>query len=92
TPWNVGLNQGTFSGATVTSRKMSGPGSASLSYSLYQDAARTRNWGNTVGTDTVPGTGTGTAQSLTVYGRVPGSQTAAVPGSYADTIVVTLTY
>ncbi|HEY1961191.1 MAG TPA: spore coat U domain-containing protein [Rhizomicrobium sp.] len=92
TPWNVGLNQGSFSGATVTTRKMAGPGSSPLSYSLYQDAARSRNWGNTVGTDTVPGTGTGSAQSLNVYGRIPGAQTAVVPGNYADTIVVTLTY
>jgi spore coat protein U-like protein len=92
TPWNIGLNQGTFSGATVTTRRMTGPGSSSLLYFLYQDAARTTNWGDTVGTDTVSGTGTGSAQLLNVYGRVPGSQTTGMPGSYADTILVTLTY
>jgi spore coat protein U-like protein len=91
TPWNVGLNQGTFAGATVTTRRMSGPGGAALTYALYQNAARTTNWGNTVGTDTVSGTGTGAAQLLNVYGRIPGAQ-APVPGSYTDTILVTLTY
>jgi spore coat protein U-like protein len=71
---------------------MSGPGGSGLSYSLYQNSTRTTNWGNTVGTDTVSGTGTGNAQALNVYGRIPGSQTSVVPGSYADTITVTLTY
>jgi len=92
TPWNVGLNQGTFSGATVTTRRMSGPGSSALMYSLYKDAARTTNWGNTIGTDTVSGTGTGSTQLLNVYGRIPALQSAAVPGIYTDTILVTLTY
>ena len=91
TPWNVGLNQGTSPGATVTTRKMTGPGATSLSYGLFQDAARTVNWGNTVGTDTVPGTGTGASQSLTVYGRIPASQTP-VAGGYRDTITATLTF
>jgi spore coat protein U-like protein len=91
TAWNVGLNQGTFSGATVTTRRMSGPGGSALMYSLFKDAARTTNWGNTVGTDTLSGTGTGAAQLLNVFGRIPGSQTPA-PGSYTDTILVTLTF
>lgn len=52
TPYNVGLNAGTAPSATVTTRKMSGPGGALLAYALYQDAAHTINWGNTIGTDT----------------------------------------
>lgn len=91
TPYNVGLNAGTGSGATVATRKMTGPASATLNYSLYTTAARTTVWGNTVGTNTVAGTGTGAAQSLTVYGRVPVQSTPAT-GSYTDTIVVTVTY
>jgi spore coat protein U-like protein len=91
TPWTVGLSQGTAPGATVTTRKMTGPGGASLPYALFQDAARTVNWGNTVGIDTVRGTGTGDEQTLNVYGRVPASQ-AVGSGSYQDMIVVTLTF
>ena len=91
TPWTVGLSQGTSPGATVTTRKMTGPGGASLPYALFQDAARTVNWGNTVGIDTVRGTGTGDQQTLNVYGRVPASQ-AVGSGSYQDTIIVTLTF
>lgn len=91
TPYNVGLNAGNGSGATVTDRKMTGPNGATLNYGLYQDAARTTNWGNTVGTDTEPGTGTGASQSLTVYGRIPAGQFVQA-GSYTDIITATITY
>lgn len=91
TAYQVGLNAGTATGATVATRKMTGPSSAVLSYSLFRDASRTQNWGNTAGTDTVSGTGDGTTQAITVYGAVPAGQFVA-PGSYADTIVVTVTY
>jgi spore coat protein U-like protein len=91
TPYNVGLSAGTATGATVTTRKMTGPGSALLSYSLFSNAGMTTNWGNTVGTDTVTGTGNGTAQSLNVYGQVAAGQYLA-PGAYTDTITATVTY
>ncbi len=91
TRYEVGLNAGTASGATVTSRGMTGPGGTLLHYKLSRDAAHTFNWGNTVGTDTVAGTGTGTIQSLAVYGQLTASQ--SVPsGNYSDTIVVTVTF
>ncbi len=90
--WNIGLNQGTFSGATVTTRRMTGPHSASLTYSLFRDAARTQNWGNTVGTDTLLGSGTGLPQLITVYGRIPAGQSPGAAGGYRDTIVVTVTF
>jgi spore coat protein U-like protein len=48
-------------------------------------------WGNTVGTDTVAATGSGAAQSYTVYGRIT-AQTTPAPGTYTDTITVTVTY
>jgi spore coat protein U-like protein len=91
TTWNVGLNAGTAPGATVTTRKMSGPGGAPLAYSLSQDAAHTINWGNTVGTDTETGAGTGSAQALTVFGQAPAGQ-FVTPGAYVDTITATITF
>ncbi len=90
TPYNVGLNAGTATGATVTTRKMVN-GANLLAYALYSDTGRTTNWGNTVSTDTVPGTGNGSAQTLTVYGRIAAAQ-YVTPGSYADTITATITY
>lgn len=91
TMYDVGLDAGTAPGATVTSRKMTGPGSALLAYNLYSDASRTVNWGNTVGVDTVAGIGSGSPQTLTVYGKVPAGQ-HPTPGGYSDTITVTLTF
>jgi spore coat protein U-like protein len=90
-PYDVGLSAGNGTGATVTNRKMTSGGGATVNYALYQNSGRTTNWGNTVGTDTVSGTGTGSAQALTVYGRIP-SQVTPAPATYTDTIVVTVTY
>jgi spore coat protein U-like protein len=90
TPYNVGLNAGTGAGATVATRKMTSGGNT-INYSLYTDSARTTVWGNTVGTDTVAGTGSGLGQDLTVFGRVP-AQTTPAPATYSDTIITTVTY
>ena len=90
TPYNIGLNAGTGTGATVATRKLTS-GGATINYMLYSDSARTTVWGNTIGTDTVAATGTGAAANFTVYGRIPAQSTPA-PGSYTDTITVTVTY
>lgn len=92
TPYSVGLDAGTAAGATVTNRSMTGPNSMLLSYKLFRDSNHSQNWGNTVGVDTVSRTGTGLAQSLTVYGQVPAGQTGLPPGDYSDTITATITY
>jgi spore coat protein U-like protein len=90
TTYNVGLSAGSTPGATVGTRQMaSGP--SRLAYALYSDAGRTVNWGNTVGTDTVAGTGNGNSQVLTVYGRVAAGQLVK-PGTYSDTVIATVTY
>lgn len=92
TTYNVGLDAGTSTGATVTTRAMTGPaGSLPLPYFLYSDSARTKNWGDTVGTDTVPGTGNGSGQPLTVYGNIPLGEVSRA-GAYSDTITVTITF
>src|ERR1044072_4324088 len=90
TPYNIGLDAGTGSGATVAVRKLTS-GGATVNYTLYSDSGRTTVWGNTVSTDTVAATGSGSAQSYTVYGRIP-AQTTPAPGNYADTITVPVTY
>lgn len=91
TPYTVGINAGNGAGATLAARKMTGPAAATVTYSVYRDAARTLVWGTTVGTDTVAGTGNGNAQPITVYGRVP-PQAAPAAGGYTDTLTVTVTY
>ncbi|MGD0096278.1 MAG: spore coat protein U domain-containing protein [Terracidiphilus sp.] len=91
TVFAIGLNAGTATGATVTTRAMTGPGSATLGYSLFRDSGRTLNWGNTVGTDTLQETATGSAVQYTVYGQIPAG-TVPVPGTYTDTIIATVSY
>jgi len=88
--FKIGLNAGTGTGATVLARKMTS-GANTLNYALYQDTSRATNWGNTPGTDTVNGTGNGSAQSYTVYGRIAANQSSAI-GAYTDTITATVNF
>jgi spore coat protein U-like protein len=62
-----------------------------IQYELYRDSARSQRWGNTPGTDSSDDTGSGSAQTATVYGRVP-AQAVTAAGTYSDTVTVTLTF
>ncbi|WP_051294068.1 Csu type fimbrial protein [Pseudoduganella violaceinigra] len=90
TPYNVGLNAGTGSGSSGTTRFMAGTGgnTATISFNLFQTAGATL-WGDTQGTNTVGGVGNGAAQSLTVYGQVP-AQSTPIPDTYRSTITATV--
>ncbi|MDF8332742.1 Csu type fimbrial protein [Novosphingobium cyanobacteriorum] len=91
TSYTVGLSAGNGSGATVTSRKLTNGGNT-LNYALYQDSARTTNWGNTPGTDTPASAVAGSsATTLTVYGRIASGQNVPA-GSYTDSVTVTVNY
>lgn len=89
--YTVALDVGTGSGASVTTRKMTGSSSGTLNYSLYQDTTRLVVWGTVAGLADVVGVGSGALQLLTVYGRIPSGQSPAA-GSYTDTITVTVAY
>jgi len=90
TPYNVGLNAGTGTGSAGTTRYMSGTGAntGAVRFNLYQ-APGANAWGNTQGTDTLAGTGTGAQQTLTVYGEVPAQQTPT-PDAYKSTVTATV--
>lgn len=63
-----------------------------VSYNLYQDSARSVPWGDGGATGTVlTGSGTGADEEVIVYGRVPAQATPA-PGTYNDTVQVTVTW
>ncbi|MDE2136068.1 MAG: spore coat protein U domain-containing protein [Gammaproteobacteria bacterium] len=87
----IDLSQGA-SGAYATRTLQAG--SATLSYNLYQDAANTAIWGNGTGGSTEASATirrrTPTA-TLTVYGGVLARQDPA-PGTYGDTITVSVNY
>ena len=89
-PYTVSLNGG-ISGATDPTQRKMAFSSTNIIYGLYRDSARSLPWGATVGTNTASGTGSGTSQNLTVYGRIA-PQATPKPGAYTDTIVVTVGY
>ncbi len=80
-------------------RRMANASSQYIPYQLYQNSTYSTVWDTTGGVITVGGaggvskTGSGTAQSTNVYGKIPqGTTISAIPGNYSDTIVVTVTY
>jgi spore coat protein U-like protein len=96
TVYTIALNTGTTSGDSFTQRLMAS-GANLLRYNLYTTATFATVWGDgTGGTATQAGTGAGkaTASTFKVYGQLPDSAAnqAAVPGSYTDTITVTVAY
>jgi spore coat protein U-like protein len=91
TPYNVWLDKGGGAGATVADRRLTSGAGATISYSLYQDAAHAQVWGVTEGTDTVADTGDGDVQTFTVHGRIP-AQTTPAPGLYTDLVMITVDY
>jgi spore coat protein U-like protein len=93
TPYTVALGPGNGTGASAANPRFMQNGSALLSYGLYSNSNATTNWGNTTGTggNVVSGTGTGAAQPLTVYGQIAAAQ-YVTPGSYTDTIAVSVAY
>ena len=81
-----------FGGAAdVNSRVMDGPNSETLNYQLTQDLAGLVPWGAVVDGDEVSLIGTGLDVPTTVYGQIALGQNVE-PGSYSDTVTVTLTY
>lgn len=79
-------------------RRMSN-GTNLMPYQLYKSSAYSTVWDATGGTTSTGGsggvtsTGTGVNQTFTVYGRIPkGVTLPTTPGSYSDTVVVTVTY
>ena len=93
TPYAVALNAGVNAGgASAFASRAIKHGSYSLAYQLYTDTGRSTVWGDgTSSSSTSAGTGTGSTQTLTIYGRIP-SLSGSVPGTYTDTVTVTISY
>lgn len=92
TPYTIAMDGGTI-GANINARKLApgGIGAGVIGYQLYRDSTRTLVWGNGTTGTVQAGTGNGLTQSIPVYARIP-AQATPVPGTYEDTITVTLTY
>ena len=86
-----GGNAFTGSSDAVPLRQMA-DGDNRLKYHLYRDSDFNTVFGNTPGTGQ-PTTGQGVAVTTTVHGKIIGSENAGIPtGTYADGVLVTLTY
>jgi spore coat protein U-like protein len=98
TPYSIGLGNG--ANASGSQRRVRlGATSNFINYNLYTNAGRSQAWTTTTQTASctggagtcVLGTGTGSAQNVTVYGRVP-PQAIPAAGAFTDTVVVTVTF
>lgn len=89
----IGLSNGINGGTGPAVRKMSSGSSpiSTITYGVYRDASHLQPWGQTVGSDTVSGVGTGLQQNIFAYGYLP-AQGNPAPANYSDTIVVTVSY
>ncbi len=85
TPFTIALGNGSnYSGG----RRMTN-GTTNINYYLYSDSGRSSQWS---GATVVSGTGSGSDQNFTIYGRVPSGQSVLYAGNYSDTIIATITY
>lgn len=89
--FRIALNGGASGNVAARAMQRTG-GGAQIGYQLYLDAGHAAAWGDgTAGTSMATGTGSGVAQTLTIYGQVP-AQTTPAPGSYSDTITATIAF
>lgn len=84
-PYTISLGNGNnYSGG----RRMTN-GTTNINYYLYSDSNRSTQW-NSISTQA--GTGSGSDQTLNVYGRIPSGQSVPYVGSYSDTVIATVSY
>ena len=73
-------------------RAMTDGANHNLVYGLYTTSAYTTVLGDGTGaTATLPGVGTGSVQSISIYGKIPAAQFVNA-GSYTDRVTVTVAY
>jgi spore coat protein U-like protein len=94
-PYAIGMGQGlNYS----TTNRMVYATSNYIAYALYTDSGHSIPWLGVTGTacttssDCSVGTGTGSVQTITVYGQVPVLGSAPAVGSYTDTVTLTVDY
>lgn len=95
-PYSIGMDNG--ANVSGSQRRMKS-GSNFLNYNLYVDAGLTNAWTTAASSSTCTtsnscflGTGNGSSQSVSIYGRVPSIGIAPPTGSYTDTVTMTITY
>ncbi|HYI48433.1 MAG TPA: spore coat U domain-containing protein [Allosphingosinicella sp.] len=89
--WSADADAGAGTGASILDRRMA-DGANLLSYQLYTEPTRTEIWGDGEDGETIDDEGTGSEQVVPIYARVIAAQSDVPSGTYADTVVVTVTY
>jgi spore coat protein U-like protein len=97
-PYAIGMDNG--ANVSGSQRRMKS-GSNFLNYNLYVDSLMTNPWTTatagpppacTTANSCFLGTGSGSPQSVSIYGKVPSIGTAPPTGTYTDTVTMTITY
>ena len=95
-PYAIGMGNGL--NASGNQRRMIN-GASYLPYNLYTDSGYLDAWTTASSSTTCTtsnscalGAGTGSAQSVNIYGAVPITAIAPAPGAYSDTVLMTITY
>lgn len=89
--WSLDLDNGqNHSSATLSQNRAMKSGSNYLSYDIYSDSGHSTVWLSGAGSD-VTGTGSGAAQTQTMYGQVPAAQNVPA-GTYNDTVIATVNF
>ena len=96
-PYAIGMGLG--ANANGTQRRVNNGSGVYLDYNLYTNAGRTNLWSTEVPASPTScptantcflGTGTGAAQSVDIYGRVPAA--SSIAGTFTDTVLMTIVY
>ncbi|PSC02540.1 hypothetical protein SLNSH_23495 [Alsobacter soli] len=91
TAYQIFLYSALANARSPTQRKMtSGPNG--ILYGLYKDSGCLQPWGWTRDVDTVAAVGTGDRQRYTVYGCIFPKGQSVPPGTYKDTVSITIAY
>ena len=92
TVMTMGQGAHALTGSSVTTplRAMDDGNDNALGYFLYSDSAGGTVWGDSAATGKAI-TADGSAQPITVHGRIPFGQTVPA-GDFSDSVLVTLTY
>jgi len=94
TPYNITFKPS--KGSTDGTGVMTNGGKSSIPYALFSDAAYSKAWGSVIGTNSVSGTATGTADSYTIYSKVALSAVSNPAlfeaGNYNDIVSVQVVY
>ena len=79
--------------AAGTQRRMRGTNGDYVNYGIYRNAARTQTWGTGfLGNSRWGAILLGNTASYTAYGRISSYNSAALAGSYQDSVTVTLNF